>query len=113
LHGHPRYGQIHVYLSDRTDVRDSADLIGAPINRVIEVPDWAEAVMDEAEILLGNQTTIVAKEDTSDFDIAVGNLLVDVVKTELTSIISSLLPKRVIVMSEYGDVYEDWNLSPG
>jgi hypothetical protein len=113
-HSHPNYGQVHIYTSHNVDAQPYEDLVGKPINYVLDFEGWSE--MDtwwlgedsDRPVLKLPSGEVVQARDNADFNVRWAEHLDILLKHIIPTFSEQIRPARVIVQSENGEYVSDW-----
>lgn len=113
-HTHPNYGQVHIYFSDNVDAQPYDDLIGTPIQYVLDFDgwspsdDWAQGEDHFQPVLKLADGEIVKTKDHEEFNVRWAEHLDMLLKSTMKAMSDQLRPTRVIVQSENAEYVSDW-----
>ncbi len=114
-HTHPNYGQSHVYIVENESAEPEEEVLGQPIDYVIDYDGWAESTTwwdgeptngDLELILLNGQKNPVPTN--GEFNEVWADQVAHQIRKSLQRIDISLLPRRVVVVGENGESRSDW-----
>jgi hypothetical protein len=114
-HVHAYWGQTHIYLSSKRDLNPFEELIGKPIEYLIDHDDWGEKIGHLApdghvEFRLADGAQIYTKEE-SVINILGSQHVCNVVRSVLTKIDTAIVPHRIVVASQSCEFSCEWNMN--
>ena len=119
-HTHPNYGQSHIYIAHNDSGEPEEDVLGQPIDYVIDYDGWKEATSwwdgeapsgDLRLILLDGEERPIS--DNGYFNKIWAEQVAKQIRAMLGGLDSSLVPRRVVVCGQNGEGHSDWRPENG